>query len=84
VRLLKFHATWCAPCKRVAPVVDAVAARHSVPVESIDIDQEPELSARYGVQSVPTLVLLDSAGQPVFTGVGADSLPDLQRALAAL
>lgn len=71
--LLKFHATWCQPCKSFAPVVDSVAgSRNDVEFAAVDIDQLPELRENYKVRSVPTLVLLKD-GQQVDTLVGSNT-----------
>lgn len=81
MRVLRFHADWCGPCKRVAPLVAAIAARQGVPVESIDIDEVPTLVERYSVQSVPTLVVLDDSDSIIYQGSGAGCLSDFQAAL---
>jgi len=52
-----FHATWCNPCKIQAPIVDAVEDS-GVKVVRVDIDKQPELAAKYGVESVPTYVIV--------------------------
>jgi len=64
IQLLKFHATWCNPCKQLAPVVEQVKAETGVPVQDIDVDKEPDMVDKYGVRGVPTLVLLKD-GEPV-------------------
>ncbi|MEU8086342.1 thioredoxin family protein [Micromonospora sp. NPDC049101] len=78
--MLRFTATWCGPCKTLGPVADAVAARHGVPVEVVDVDQVAELPARYGVRSVPTVVLLDGS-DVVYTGSGQALIAGLSNAL---
>lgn len=57
--LVDFFATWCGPCKMMAPVLDrvALAKQGKVAVYKVDVDQEPELAQRFGVMSVPTLVV---------------------------
>lgn len=54
--LLDFFASWCGPCKMLSPVIDEIAEeREDIKVVKIDIDQQPELAAEYGVMSVPSL-----------------------------
>lgn len=57
--LLDFFASWCGPCKMLSPVIDEIAAeREDVKVVKIDIDEQPELAAAYGVMSVPSLFVI--------------------------
>ena len=57
--LLDFYATWCGPCKMVSPLVDQIAEEHSeFTVGKIDVDEQPELAAQFGVISIPTLVVM--------------------------
>jgi thioredoxin 1 len=56
--LVDFYATWCGPCKRLAPALEELAAENpKAAIVKVDIDASPELAARYGVQSVPTLLV---------------------------
>ncbi len=56
-KILRFTASWCAPCKGLAMQLQGVDL--GCPVEVIDIDQNPELTQKFGVRSVPTLVMLE-------------------------
>ena len=57
--LLDFWATWCGPCKMVAPIVDEIANEHSeYKVCKIDVDDEGDIAASFGVVSIPTLVVI--------------------------
>jgi thioredoxin 1 len=58
VKLLRFHATWCGPCKRFEPVISAFAEKHGVEVEHVDIDEKPDMAAAYDIQSVPTTIAI--------------------------
>lgn len=57
--LVDFFATWCGPCKMMAPVLEevALAKQGKAAVYKVDVDQEPELAQRFGVMSVPTLIV---------------------------
>jgi thioredoxin 1 len=57
--LVDFWAAWCGPCRAVAPAVEEIAAEHQgrLKVAKVDVDDNMEISARYGVQSIPTLIL---------------------------
>lgn len=82
VVLVDFFATWCGPCKMMAPILDEVGAEVAprANVYKVDIDQARELAMRYNVMSVPTLILF-SAGQPVQQFVGVQSKDVLVRAI---
>lgn len=82
VRLLRFHATWCNPCKRFEPIVNAFADKHGIPIEHIDVEEQPELAEKYGVASVPQTHVVDDNGDVVRVIVGALPTPLLERELA--
>lgn len=68
--LIDFFATWCAPCRMLAPSVHALAEdTPNLKVYQVDVDEEPALAARFRVMSIPTLVFLKD-GKPVKTSVG--------------
>ncbi len=57
--LIDFSATWCGPCKMIAPIVDKIAAENSqYKVCKVDVDDEPELAQAFGVSSIPMLVVI--------------------------
>ena len=80
--LVDFFATWCNPCRMVAPVVEEIAVEKAgeIYVYKVDIDQSPDIAGRYGVNSVPTLMVFEG-GQVKKQTVGAQPK---QRLLALL
>lgn len=57
--LLDFFAEWCGPCRMVSPIVDEIANEHpEYLVAKINVDEQPELAADFGVMSIPTLVVM--------------------------
>ncbi|HET6502137.1 MAG TPA: thioredoxin [Amycolatopsis sp.] len=70
--LVDFWATWCGPCKMVAPVLDEIATEHKekLTIAKLDIDENPGTARDYQVMSIPTLILFQG-GKPVKQIVGA-------------
>jgi len=70
--LVDFWATWCGPCKMVAPVLEEIAAEHKgkLTIAKLDIDENPGTARDYQVMSIPTLILFQG-GKPVKQIVGA-------------
>ena len=68
--LLDFWASWCGPCRMVAPTLDEIAAeRQDIKVGKINVDDEPELTAQFRVMSIPTLVVMEN-GEKVDQALG--------------
>ena len=79
--LLDFWAVWCGPCKMIAPIVEEIAAeRADIVVGKIDVDQEMELAVRFGISSIPTLVLMKD-GKAAATLVGYRPKADILKLL---
>lgn len=71
--LLDFWATWCGPCRMIAPTVAAVAEENpDVLVGKVNVDEEPELARAFNIMSIPTLVVL-KGGKTVNQAVGVQS-----------
>ena len=69
--LLDFWASWCGPCRMVSPIVDEIAAERSdIKVGKVNVDEQPELAAQFGVMSIPTLVVM-KGGKVASQMVGA-------------
>ena len=70
--LVDFWASWCGPCRMVSPIVDEVAEESdgSYKVGKVNVDEQPELAAQYGVMSIPTLLVIEN-GKTKTSSVGA-------------
>ena len=80
--LVDFWATWCGPCRMVAPIVAEIAAEKAgvIKVGKVNVDEEPGLAGRYGISSIPTLMLFKN-GQLVDTMVGARPKAQIEQML---
>ena len=79
--LLDFWAPWCGPCRMVAPIVEEIAAENeSIAVGKINVDDEGALAARFGITSIPTLILMEK-GEAVKTLVGFRPKADILKNL---
>ncbi len=75
--LLDFWATWCGPCRMVSPIIDEIAnERGDIKVGKVNVDEQPALAARFGVMSIPTLVVMKN-GQVVNQSAGARPKPQI-------
>jgi thioredoxin 1 len=80
--IVDFWAEWCGPCHAVAPVLDRIVDERNgdLKLVKVNIDEQPGLSQRYGVQSIPTMILFKD-GEPAAAAIGAQPKPALERAL---
>ena len=80
--IVDFWAEWCGPCHAVAPVLDKIAEEHagSIKIVKVNIDEEQELAMRYGIQSIPHMILF-RGGQPAAQAIGAQPKSALERQL---
>ncbi len=79
--LIDFYADWCGPCRMVSPIVDQIAQEGGAfKVGKVDVDRSPELAAKYGVMSIPTLIVLKD-GQVAQQAVGARSKDQILKML---
>lgn len=77
--LVDFFATWCGPCKMLAPHLDELSAKNpDVKIVKIDVDEETPLAIKYGVASIPTLLLFKD-GEKVNQTLGYQTLDQLEK-----
>jgi thioredoxin 1 len=80
--IVDFWAEWCGPCHAVSPVLDRIVDERNgdLRLVKVNIDEEPALAQRFGVQSIPTIILFRD-GAPAAAAIGAQPKPALERAL---
>jgi thioredoxin 1 len=79
--IVDFWAEWCGPCHAVAPVLDRIADEHDdVKIVKVNVDHEQALALKYGVSSIPLMVLFEN-GEPQAQAIGALPKSALERAL---
>ncbi len=82
--LVDFWATWCAPCRMVAPVVEELAKEYEgrIRFAKLDVDQNPKTASKYSIMSIPTLLIFKN-GEPISHIVGFRPKAELKRSLDA-
>ncbi len=80
--LVDLWATWCRPCQMIAPILDELANEYNGRINfvKIDVDQNPKTAAKYGIMSIPTLLIFKK-GEPVSHIVGLRPKAELKRSL---
>ena len=80
--LVDFWAEWCGPCHAVSPVLDKIAAERpdELKLVKVNIDEERELAERYGIASIPTMILFKD-GEPAAAAIGAQPKSMLEKSL---
>ena len=58
LKILDFQASWCAPCKRLAPILEEIEKETGVTIQKIDVDEDEEHVIAYGVRNIPTLIFI--------------------------
>lgn len=72
MKLLYFSAGWCTPCRFYGPTMDKVA-QSGIPVQKVDVDEQGDLTAKYGIRNVPTVIKVDEQGNSLGKLVGVKS-----------
>lgn len=70
MKLLKFYATWCGPCKGLSQVIEQAKDKISIPIEEIDVDQNMEMARKYNIRGVPVMIVTDDSGTELRRKVG--------------
>jgi thioredoxin 1 len=80
--IVDFWAEWCGPCRAVSPILEQIAEERAAElrVVKVNVDEEPELQQRYGILSIPTILLFKD-GEPAAAAVGAQPKRMLERSL---
>ena len=76
--LVDFWATWCGPCRMLAPVLESLSDRDDFKIVKVDVDAEPALAMQFGIESIPTLLVFRN-GQLVNRSIGLVSQPEILR-----
>ena len=79
--IVDFWATWCGPCRMIAPILEEISEENiNVKICKVDVDDQPELAAEYGIQSIPTLIVFKN-GEPVNKAIGVRPKEDILKLL---
>ena len=79
--LVDFYADWCGPCKMLAPIIDQIASESSdYDVFKLNVDEAPDVAAKYGVMSIPTLIVF-KGGEVVGKTIGVQSKQNILKML---
>ena len=82
--LVDFWAEWCGPCKAIAPTIKQIASdfKGKLTIVKVNVDEKPQLAAKYGIQGIPTLILFKDA-QPAWRVSGALPYDQLKREVSS-
>ena len=82
MKVLDFYADWCGPCQMLLPVLEEIEKEYpEVEFKRINIDIEREMAEKYGIMSIPTLIVLDDEGEVRETLVGLRSKAEIEAAI---
>ena len=79
--IIDFYATWCGPCKQLAPTLKALAAEYGdeIYIYKVDVDKEPDIARAYGIRSVPSLLFIPQSDEIPKMGQGVIPKADLRK-----
>ncbi len=77
MKVIKFYADWCGPCKAYAPTFEEFSNTRAIETESVDVDGNQELAKVYGVRSIPVTILVDESGKRIDSKLGNLTLEQL-------
>lgn len=83
--MVDFYATWCGPCRMMSPIIDELADEYAgkIKIGKLDVDESPQVSMKFGIQSIPTLIFFKD-GQAMDTVIGFQSKDQIKTKLEAL
>ncbi len=82
--LLDFWASWCGPCRMVAPIVEQIAEENeNIIVGKVDVDAQVELASAFHIASIPTLLVMEN-GKPIAKAVGCQPKADIEKLIGKL
>jgi len=86
LKVMDFYATWCGPCKAMAPAMEEMEKKYvgKIEFQKIDVDQEPDLANKYNISGVPTIIVLSPEGKILDSMVGAQTADELDKMFSAL
>jgi thioredoxin 1 len=59
--VVDFWAEWCGPCKKLSPILDEIQEEHNLLIAKLNVDDHPELSSKYSIRSIPTIVIFENS-----------------------
>ena len=70
MKVLKFYADWCEPCKMLTRTIKDAGDKITLPIEEVNVDNDEELTLKYGIRGIPTMIIIDDEGEIVKRFIG--------------
>lgn len=82
--IVDFYATWCGPCKQIAPILEELSSEYAgkIDIYKVDTDKEPNLAAAFGIKSIPSILFIPVDGKPIMV-TGAQSKAEFKKTIEA-